>query len=264
MSISYEEALSTLQAMFGEPWTRESLDLVLRHFQGHMENTVESILGHGDKDPQLLLDHLKNGGKDATALDEELARQLSSQVDSRPSRSSTSSGATNSSSAAPSSSSNNQRQLRGTPTTLPDDFLRVKTPSSTMDADEALARMLQDELFSEELRRNPDFAHLAGAGRRPQQQQQAVNRNSFTARGGPQQPMPPLPNIMEKLSEMGTSAKFKLTQMAEQFKQNTNRFTNQASGRGMGVDSPTGREMRGLLDRDDPYDAYELASRKDL
>ena len=34
MSISYEEALSTLQAMFGEPWTRESLDAVLRHFQG--------------------------------------------------------------------------------------------------------------------------------------------------------------------------------------------------------------------------------------
>ena len=36
MSISYEEALSTLQAMFGEPWTRESLDTVLRHFQGYV------------------------------------------------------------------------------------------------------------------------------------------------------------------------------------------------------------------------------------
>ena len=36
MSISYEEALSTLQAMFGEPWTRETLDTVLRHFQGYV------------------------------------------------------------------------------------------------------------------------------------------------------------------------------------------------------------------------------------
>jgi len=34
MSISYEEALSTLQAMFGAPWTQDSLDTVLRHFQG--------------------------------------------------------------------------------------------------------------------------------------------------------------------------------------------------------------------------------------
>ena len=32
--------------------------LVLRHFQGHM---VESILGHGDKDPAILLEILKSG-----------------------------------------------------------------------------------------------------------------------------------------------------------------------------------------------------------
>jgi hypothetical protein len=36
MSISYEEALSTLQAMFAEPWTRENLDAVLRHHQGYV------------------------------------------------------------------------------------------------------------------------------------------------------------------------------------------------------------------------------------
>jgi len=36
MSISYEEALSTLQAMFGEKWTQESLDTVLRHFKGYV------------------------------------------------------------------------------------------------------------------------------------------------------------------------------------------------------------------------------------
>ena len=64
--------------------------------------------------------------------------------------------------------------------------------------------------------------------------------------------------------EMGNSAKFKLNQMAEQFKQNTNRFANpNGAGRGANPDSPR-NEMRGLLDRDDSYDAYELASRKDL
>ena len=66
---------------------------------------------------------------------------------------------------------------------------------------------------------------------------------------------------------MGNSAKFKLTQMAEQFKQNTNKFANQhglgGQGGGQNGDSPR-NEMRGLLDRDDNYDAYELASRKDL
>ena len=168
-----------------------------------MENTVESILGHGEKDPQLLIQNLKNGGKDATSLDEELARQLSSQVDSG--ASSTASRSAPAAARSTPSTTNNQKRGRGTPTTLPDDFLRIKPVSdqSTLDADEALARMLQDELFSEELRRNPDFAHLAG--RRPtnqpqqqrQQQQQAVNRNSFAARG--HQPMP-MPNIMEKLS----------------------------------------------------------------
>lgn len=197
------------------------------------------------------------------SVDEELARQLSSQVDTP----------TNSArGAAGRSSASNQKRMRGTPTTLPDDFLRIKSVSSQpgMDSDEALARMLQDKLFSEELSRNPDFAHLAGHGRRPssqrqqqpQQQPQAVNRNSFAARG--HQPMP-MPNLMEKLSEMGNSAKFKLNQMAEQFKQNTNRLTNPHGNQGgASNDAHSPREMRGLLDRDDSYDAYELASRKDL
>ena len=59
MAISYEEALVTLQAMFTEPWTRQSLDAVLRHEKGHMENTCDVILQHGDQDPQILVDRLK-------------------------------------------------------------------------------------------------------------------------------------------------------------------------------------------------------------
>ena len=49
MSITYEEALQTLESMFGEPWTRDSLDEVLRFKAGHMEETVEMILRHGGR-----------------------------------------------------------------------------------------------------------------------------------------------------------------------------------------------------------------------
>ena len=164
MSISYEEALATLQAMFGDPWTRETLDTVLRHEKGHMENTCELILQHGDKDPQILIDRLKSGGPEPqVAVDEQLARQLAGGSGGR--------GSGGSAAAAPA------KKGRGTPTTLPDDFLRLpgyRPSTSTSGAaatagamdDETLARMLQDELFSEELARNPDFAHLARGGRR--------------------------------------------------------------------------------------------------
>lgn len=172
MSITYEEALATLEAMFQAPWNRELLDSVLRHEKGHMENTCDRILNHGDKDPQILVDQLKAGGPEPqVAMDEELARQLAT-------------GGSNRGGGGGGSSSNTaaaaaQKKGRGTPTTLPDDFLRIpgyKRPArgggsnsaaagAGMD-DEALARMLQDELFSEELRRNPDFAHLARGGSR--------------------------------------------------------------------------------------------------
>lgn len=229
MSISYEEALATLQAMFAEPWTRESLDTVLRHFQGHMENTVDSILSHGDKPPQELLDRLKSGAPaQDTALDEQLARQLSQGQTRQQAAPTTSGGGSDAAAAATQPAA---KKGRGTPTTLPDDFLRIpgRTPTSdsagtatggattstgqsTLDADEALARMLQDELFSEELARNPDFAHLAG--RRPANNGQhrqptaggaTAHRSGmwptgFPAANGSGQQMPPMPNIMEKLS----------------------------------------------------------------
>ena len=181
-----------------------------------MENTVESLLAHGDKAPQLLLDKLKNGGDgnstSNTAMDAQLAAQLSAAGGSA-----TPAGAPPSSS---NSTTNNSRSVtyiegytpRGTPTNLPDDFLRVNggattnatsmggTSQSTLDSDEALARMLQDELFSEELRRNPDFAHLAGRPRVTTGNNLATGRSSFAARNQQRPPPQPLPNIMGKLS----------------------------------------------------------------
>lgn len=205
MSITYEDALSTLEAMFGAPWTRETLDTILRHEKGHMENTCERILNHGDKDPQILVDRLQSGEPDPQqAIDEALALQLSAQEQgggggggSRPA------AAKGKKNAAPA------KKGRGIPTVLPDDFLRVpgfKIPANAgasaapMD-DETLARMLQDELFSEELARNPDFAHLArGRGRGGPARPPAQRRSGAEAA--------PLPNpfegvnVMEKLSGM--------------------------------------------------------------
>lgn len=208
MAISYEEALATLQAMFTDPWTRESLDAVLRHEKGHMENTCDLILQHGDNDPQILVNRLKAGGPEPqVAMDEELARRL---ADSR-----------GGSRQTQSSSSNDASGGRGTPTTLPTDFLRLPgykpSPSETnrtattgnsangqpMD-DETLARMLQDELFSEELARNPDFAHLAGQ-RRSQQRGRGHTGprvSSSNARLPAAQPGAPLQNPFEGVNMM--------------------------------------------------------------
>jgi hypothetical protein len=204
MSISYEEALATLQAMFGEPWTRQTLDAVLRHEKGHMENTCELILQHGDKDPQILVDRLKSGGPEPqVAMDEQLAQQLASQ----------SSG--NVISGGVSVAGDPSRTTgRGTTTSLPDDFLRIpgyKASTSASGAsagamdDETLARMLQDELFSEELARNPDFAHLARGGTRSGRVSASNARipaGRGTAAGAPNQNPFEGVNLMQKVSGM--------------------------------------------------------------
>ena len=137
MSISYEEALETLQSMFGDKWTRDGLDTVLRHHQGHMENTVDMILRHGEGTPEQLLQQIEQGidpAAQTAAMDEALARQLS-QGGGRGGAPSSTGGAA---AAKP--------KGRGTPTILPDDFLRLPNgmgaPANQMSDDEALARML--------------------------------------------------------------------------------------------------------------------------
>lgn len=259
MSITYEEALATLQSMFADPWTRDLLDEVLRHEKGHMENTVDLILRHGDQDPQVLVDQLAAGidpVQSTAAMDEALARQLSQ---SNVVRSST------------------RPQGKGTPTTLPDDFLRIPgyTPpaQSSLSDDEALARMLQDELFTEELRRNPDFAHLArgrsnarapaaaAAGPNPaavaatKLGEMARTLSANVNRTLAPSDDPTSPNLMNKISEMGDSAKRRLQLLAAQFN---------ATGTTNATTEETQRsEFRGLLD-DDDNDNMELAARKDL
>lgn len=50
MSISYEEAISTLKVMFPD-WDKETLSTILTSNQYHVERTIESILAMcGDAD----------------------------------------------------------------------------------------------------------------------------------------------------------------------------------------------------------------------
>ena len=91
MTISYEEALTTLQSMFSpQGYTKQQLDTVLRHFGGHMENCVDCILSHGDGSPEELIRKLSTsniptaaGGGSANNnnidADAELARQLAAE-----------------------------------------------------------------------------------------------------------------------------------------------------------------------------------------
>jgi hypothetical protein len=226
-----------------------------------MENTCDRILAHGDRDPQILIDALRSGVDPTTAADEALARQLAAATGSATLRNAE-------------AVTNSNRNTKGSTVELPEDFLRIPgytLQTSSLQDDEALARMLQDELFSEELRRNPDFAHLA-RGRpaavrsmtRPAASAHTGNPaqglqnawNDFTSRfKQPQQNaggVPQSPNVVEKISALGDNAKRRLQMLAAQFNANNpdHRSPTAASA-----------ERRGLLDDNDDM---ELAARKDL
>jgi hypothetical protein len=135
--------------------------------------------------------------------------------------------------------------------------------------------MLQDELFSEELARNPDFAHLArgrprtvggipvSPATRHLQQQPGSHRQ--------QQQHAPQVNIMETISTLGDQAKRNLQLLAMKFQQQRQNMTaslhpnNQAAAAGSSgansSGSPNAAERRGLLEDNDDL---ELAARKDL
>lgn len=268
MSITYEQALGTLTAMFKAPWTEDSLDTVLRHFEGHMENTVDAVLTHGEGDPQLLIERLESG-TNQEELDEQLARELASNTpqqhaggnsniaNNRNVNHMSSHTGMSPSRGAAAANQTPSKKGRGIPTTLPDDFLRIPGNNGNISSDEALARMLQDKLFADELRNNPEFAHLAQGGR--------ANRN-FPAMqrvraGGNQNEGP---NIMEALGSMGENAKRRLQELANKVKTNINNIDNNArrgnNGPFRGGGGGGAAERRGLLDLgEDDDDEQEIS-----
>jgi hypothetical protein len=269
MSITYEEALGTLTAMFTDPWDEDSLDTVLRHFEGHMENTVDAVLSHGDAPPADLLKRLaaSKTGASIADMDEQLAREMAQQEQARsrtsrnantssvrvnrPAQNYPGSAPRNNARVAPSPTpATPTKKGRGTPTQLPPDFLRIPGVSTgSMSEDEALARMLQDKLFADEIRNNPEFAHLArGGGRATGFGNQPVqNRN------------PSGDQVLKALQGMGENAKKRFQDFANKVKQKIDEKNNPHNssspfGAGGGV-----AERRGLLDIHEDDDEQEIS-----
>lgn len=305
MAISYEEALQTLQAMFGgdsggnRQWTRQRLDVVLRHEKGHMENTCELILQHGDRDPQQLVDRLiSDEPEPQVALDERLVRELVSSTEQKSTVSSSLAALSeNNNMNSIAGATSNTRKSRGTPTTLPDFFLRlpgsssplpslsisvtgtnfggINEPQQQMMDDERLARLLHDELFGEELARNPDFTYLS------RQQKAIVSRSDNNARVSsarlPGAPITAAPlqnpfdgvNVMQRISNIGDGARRRLQLFAinleAKMKGTPNpSINNGASGVGIPEVRGAAVERRGLLDDDwqNDDDMIEFETRK--
>lgn len=285
MSITYEEALSTLGSMFGQPWSEETLDLVLRHYEGHMENTVESILGHGDGDPQVLLQKLEESksasSPDQMALDEQLARQIASggggggggrsgSQNQAPATSNVDNLSTQmgSTTLSPSSASTASSATKGKGhlTQLPPDFLRIPgTVKDQVNDDAALARMLQDQLFADELKNNPEFAHLArGGGGQGVGRMVGVSPNYGTGypgidSGGRNQNNGP--NVLAALQGMGDNAKKRLQILADKFKEQMNNANQNRMASGGRGGSSGASERRGLLNVDEYEEEISFARR---
>jgi hypothetical protein len=139
--------------------------MVLRHFDGHMENTVDSILSHGDKRPMDLIEQL-NRAQAGFDMDEQLAREMNREEENRVSRSmGTEISPTSVPPALRRIPAPDNSQI-GSRTELPHDFLRIpgyphSNVSSTVADDEALAMALQNDLFMKQIRDDPELAHLS-------------------------------------------------------------------------------------------------------
>jgi len=255
MALSYEEALATLQSMFSEPWNRETLDAVLRHYQGHMENTVDFLLRHAEKDPNTVVEQLKAGiNPDQSAIDRdaELARALAN-------------GGT-AAVAAPVGTNENS--------ILPADFLRIPGmettyPSHTLESDEALARALQNEMMVSE---GASQRQAGGANRRAVTSRAGVATRQPQQGGGPPQINPQ--QILGKISEIGDNARKGLTEagdnarrgltvLAARFNEARLKHTN---GGNAAQQQPAQAERRGLLDdgEDHETDDMELMGTRQL
>ena len=128
----------------------------------------------------------------------------------------------------------------------------------------------QDQMFSEEVRRNPDLAHLARG--RPRTAGGVPVRR---AAGGGGAAQPPDIDVAKALGNLGSTAKRQFQNLAAQFNAKVKAAQQNLQGGGAGgaggaaaAGGATGEahERRGLLDDGDDGEevALEFASRKDL
>ena len=128
----------------------------------------------------------------------------------------------------------------------------------------------QDNLFSEEISRNPDFAHLARGSNNTRGTAARSGRSSTTNRismarpPSSSQPAPDL-DIIKSLGELGNSARRRLQVLAAQFHAKTRPNHQQGGTAAASANTSTTAERRGLLNDDTMDDdvALEFATRKD-
>jgi hypothetical protein len=153
MSVSYEDAMDTLRAMF-ENFDRDFLSCILEANDGHLERTIDT-----------LLEGIRVDGTTAeSAASRAFASAPIATVDSHAQWSI-------------------GRQPCGL-SLLPEDFLRVpgdKKEASVSDQemqDRMLAEMLQNELFRQELMADREFTNIIDNNHSGRQQQATVSRSS--------------------------------------------------------------------------------------
>lgn len=123
-------------------------------------------------------------------------------------------------------------------------------------------------MFTEEVSRSPDLAHLARG--RPRTTGGLPSGGGRVARPTNQQQQQPEVDIMKSLGNLGNSAKRSLQNMAAQFNAKVRATQNNFAGGGGAAAAHTqpvtgeAAERRGLLDDDGDEVALEFASRKDL
>jgi hypothetical protein len=119
----------------------------------------------------------------------------------------------------------------------------------------------QDQMFTDEVRNNPDLAHLARG--RPRTVGGRPVGGGRGAAGRSAQPQQPEVDILKSLGDLGNNTKRRLQTLAAQF--NAKMKAGQANANS-GEPAAHGSERRGLLDGDDDGEevALEFASRKDL
>lgn len=143
-----------------------------------------------------------------------------------------------------------------------------------MMSDEQLARMLQDELFQEELRNNPEFSHLAGGRRNPTRAGGRAPTAAATGRsnhggagggGGGGVGWGERTDFFDRISDLGDNAKKRFQNFAASWNEpnaQSNRASRPALFGGGGAASSNannrGNERTGLLDLGLEEDEEEL------
>jgi len=233
MSVSYENAIATLHAMFAEVDT-DVIKMVLDNNGGHMERTVENLLA-------------MTGGAPAADVQQQPQQEQQPQPAQHQQQAATqpvlygAPGAIRLAQADvrhqrvpqdhPSQRLRQhqqpmpQQQQQQHHSVLADDFLRPPSwwakhnsgasssfSSSQVEQDEQIARMLADELFLEELRQHPEWL-MDDPSQRRRQRNRAQNQNANSNSRSDS----PSPSFRDKMSKLSDKAKLKFKLLAAKF-----------------------------------------------